>query len=140
MDARSFFKLVLLSCAVLLFATGCPWVAPPENAVTWAVKAATSRLTETTPREWQAVVERVDERIPAVDISLTAEQAQAIVDFVQANDLDSIQEIVSLVEDAKNDPSVIEEIEIPDSVMDLFDESQVDFEGAVEDLLTEGQA
>ena len=138
MDARSFSKLAMLGCAVLLFTTGCPRLAPPENALTWAIKAATGRLTETTPREWQAVAEKINERTPAAEIYLTDEQAEAIVEFVQVNELNSIPQIVDLVQRAINDPSVVQEIEIPDSVMELFGDDQFDFEGAVDDLLVEG--
>jgi hypothetical protein len=138
MDARSLSKLAMLGSAVLLFTTGCPRSAPLENALTWAIKAATGRLTEATPREWQAVVEKIDQRTPATDIYLTDEQAVAIVEFVQANELNSIPQIVDLVRRAINDPSVVQEIEIPDSVMDLFGGDEFDFEGAVDDLLVEG--
>ncbi|MFQ5805726.1 MAG: hypothetical protein ACE5I3_04665 [Phycisphaerae bacterium] len=138
MDARSFSTLAVLSCVTLLFTTGCPRPAPPENAVTWGIKAATGRLTETTPREWQALAQKVDELTPEVDIpDLTDEQAQAIVDFIQANELNSVQAITSLIEQAQADPSVLEEIEIPDSVMDLFGSTEIDFEGAVNDILNE---
>ncbi len=137
MDARSIPKLVVVSCPILLLTVGCPSVAPLENAFTWSVKAATGRLTETTPREWQAVVERVDEHTPQLDVSLTDEQAGAIVDFLQVNDLDSIGDIVSLVERVQSNPDSLESVEIPDSVFDLFGNSAIDFEGAVGDILAQ---
>jgi hypothetical protein len=59
------------------------------------------------------------------------------VDFLQVNDLDSIGDIVSLVERVQSDPDSLENVEIPDSVFDLFGNPAVDFEGAVDDLLTE---
>jgi hypothetical protein len=137
MDARSFRWWVLLTGPVLLFTSGCLWATPPENAVTWGIKAATNRLTETTPREWQAVAERVDERTPQVDISLTDEQAAAIVDFLRANDLDSLRDIVDTVESVQNDPDAIGDIVIPPSVMDLFGNPAIDFGGLVDDIFAE---
>lgn len=130
----------LLSAAVLLiggslaFVAGCPNPAPPENAVTWGVKAATGQLTEATPGEWKAVAVKVDELTPEVDLpELTDDEAQAIVDFVQVNDLDSIQEIAALVEEAQTDPRVVQTLEIPDSVMELF--GDVDFDAVVDDVV-----
>ena len=140
MDARSLLRLAAAGCAVLLFTTGCLSYAPPENAVTWGVKAATDRLTETTPHEWQAVAEKIDQHTPEVDVCLTDEQAEAIVEFVQVNELDSIQDIVELVERAQSDLSTIEEIEIPQSVMDLFGNAEIDFEGALADVLGGAQS
>jgi hypothetical protein len=137
MDARSFRRPVLLACPFLLLCVGCPSATPPENAVTWGLKAATGRLTETTPREWQAVADRIDERTPQVEVSLTDAQATAIVDFLQANDLGSIQDIVDTVEGVQNDPNSLGDIEIPQSVMDLFGNTAIDFEGAVDDILGE---
>jgi hypothetical protein len=119
-------KVVTLGCAACcLFITGC-LSAPVENEVTWGIKAATGQLTETTPTEWQAVADQIDGFVPDAEISLTDAEAQAIVDFIQANDLDSIQEVVALVEQAQTDPSSVGDIEIPDSVMNLF--GQDDFE------------
>ncbi|GEM_PF-2410789 len=119
--------LVALALVVL---PGCPQAAPMENEVTWGIKAATNQLTSTTPREWQAVADKVDELVPEADISLTDEQAQAVVDFVQANDLNSVQEIVDLVEQVQADPSTVNDLVIPDSVMELF--GDYDFQGAIE--------
>ena len=134
MNIRSFLRHAVLSCAVLALLTGCPRVAPPENAVTWGVKATTGRLTQTTTTEWQAVAERIDNRTPERDISLDDAQAQAIVDFIETNDLNSIQAIIDLVRDAQNDPSVAEEITIPESVTDLFGDVDIDFESLVTEL------
>jgi len=124
---------VVLGCAALLSVAGCPQAAPPENAVTWGIKAATGALTDTTSREWQAVAEKIDAQTPQVDVALTDEQAQAIVDFVKANNLDTIQNIRDLVQDAQADPTVLLEIEIPDSVMALFGDASVDVESFVLD-------
>ncbi len=125
--------MVAAAAAVCTLITGCMFAQPVENEVTWAMKAATNQLTSTTPREWQAIVEVVDQAVPEADITLTDEQAQAIVDFIQANDLNSIQEIVELVQRVQQDPSLIDELVIPDSVMQLF--GDYDFGAAVEGFI-----
>jgi DNA polymerase III delta subunit len=135
MDARYAVGLVLFGGIVLLFTTGCPRVEPPENALTWGLKAASGQLTQATAREWQAIVERVDERIPEANISITEEQADVIVDFVRANDLDSFQEIADLVQQAQDDPSVIEELEIPESMIEMFEELGDNPEDIMDDIL-----
>ena len=127
--------LVMVAAGAALGAliTGCMFAQPAENEVTWAMKAATNQLTNTTPREWQAIVEVIDQAVPEADLTLTDEQAQAIVDFIQANDLNSIQEIVDLVQQVQEDPSLIDELVIPDSVLELF--GDYDFGSAVEDFI-----
>lgn len=132
MDARLWSRVLVFGCVMALFAGGCISAAPPENAVTWGLKAATGRLTETTANEWVALAERVDSYAPTADISLTAEQGQAIVDFLQANDLNTIQEVVMLVEAVANDPNSLQDIEIPDSMLTLFEDAN--FGSVVDDV------
>lgn len=133
MDARYVMRFGLLGLMVTLLATGCPSI-QPENAITWGMKAATNQLTQTTPREWQAIAEKINQAVPESEIVLSDEEAAAVVDFVVANDFDSIQEIVQAVEDVQNDPNLINDFVIPDSVMDLFGE--FDFEAAVDGFLS----
>lgn len=127
MDVGGSSRLIGLSCLLLLLMTGCPRpAATVENAVTWGVKAATGQLRQTTPREWQAVAEKIDERTPAADVSLTDEQAEAIVLFVQSAGLDTVSEVVGFLEDALNDPTILTQYEISDCMIDLFDDIDVD--------------
>lgn len=135
MDARSLWRLTALCGPMLALVTGCPRPAPPENAVTWCVKAATGQLSEATPNEWQAVADKIDERTPQVDISLTDEQAEALADFIQANDLNTIDQIVDLVEQGQQDPNAIDDLVIPDSAAALFTSGLDDFEGVIGDIL-----
>lgn len=137
MDAGVSSRVCVLICAALVFVTGCPQPAPPENAVTWGVKAARGQLTETTPREWQAAAEKIDKRTPDAEISLSDEQAEVIVEFLQTNDLDTLEEVTDLIERAQHDPSVLEECEIPDHMIDLFND--VDFNSLAEGFLAEVQ-
>jgi hypothetical protein len=92
-------------------------VAPPENEVTWAAKALTNNLTEATATEWQAVATRIDEAVPEVDIALSPAQAQAIVEFVQQNEINGLQDIQGKIEQAQEDPN---SIVIPDGFLELF--------------------
>jgi hypothetical protein len=111
--------LLGMGCVLLVCATGCP-MQQVENEVTWGIKAATGQLTETTPTEWQVVTEKIDAAIPEADITLTDEQAVAIVDFLVENDLNSIDDIAALIE-RESDPATAEGVVIPDSLQELFD-------------------
>ena len=124
MDARSIIKLGALGVLVMTFVAGCPSV-QPENAITWGLKASTNQLTQTTPTEWQAIVSKINDLTPDANVSLSDDEATAIVDFVQANDLNSMQEIAQLVEDAQSDPNSVSDIEIPDSVIGLFQDADM---------------
>lgn len=117
MKTRLLTGLALVGFAASWFAGGCGGVAALENEVTWAVKAMTDNLTAATATEWQAVAEVIDRAVPEADLTLSDEQAQAIVDFVQENEINSIQDIVDTIEQAQEDPS---SIVIPDSFLALF--------------------
>ncbi|MEP0845268.1 MAG: hypothetical protein HRF50_00445 [Phycisphaerae bacterium] len=108
------------SLAALTFLVGCP-TAPAENVITLGIKAATGQLTTSTPREWQALADRISQASETVDVSLSDAEAGAIVDFVQANDLNTVQEIRDLIQQAREDPSSVDVV-IPDSVYTLFGE------------------
>jgi hypothetical protein len=136
MEARFFSRLVVLGAGAGLLLTGCT-LAPPENAVTWGIKAGTGRLTETTPHEWQAVADKIDTRLPEVDVALSDAQAEAIVEFVQVNELDSIESMIALIECAQQDPSVVEEIQVPDGMIELFVDVEVDVDALIADILAD---
>ena len=125
MRNRSLISLVGLSCVLTLFLAGCFATAPVENEVTWAFKAASGQLSQTTATEWVAVANTISEAVPGVDVTLTEEQAQAIVDFLVANNIDTVDELMALIE---NPGDVV----IPDSVTALFGEAAAD---AVNDLV-----
>lgn len=125
--------LVLASVATIGIA-GCPQQASSGgNILTFGVKAAQGALTQTTPTEWQAVANTVSQRSADIDVSLTDDQAQAVVDFLVANELNSIQEIVDLIAQVEADPDSADQIVIPDSLMDLFDDSTA-FEDALGEI------
>jgi hypothetical protein len=117
MKKNAYSSLAALGLVVSLFVSGCFVAAPAESEVSWAIKAATNNLTEATAGEWQALAEKIDEFVPEVEVSLTDEQAEAIVEFVQANDIDGVQDIQDLIEQAQSDP---DSITIPDGFEELF--------------------
>lgn len=125
MKIRSLSSLAVLCCTVLLIA-GCPSLTPVENEVTWGLKAASDQLTNATANEWKAITEKVDEAVPETDITMTDEQAAAVVDFVQVNNLDSIEDIITLLENPQD-------VEIPDSMTQLFED--IDFETVANNIL-----
>ena len=112
MRIRKELGVALLGLTTLLLVTGCPF-ASLENYVTWGVKAAAGNLTATTATEWVSVAAFIDERTPETDVSLTEEQAQAIVDFLVANNLNKVADITYAIEHP-------EQLEIPDSLIDLL--------------------
>ncbi len=116
MRTSSLLNLAVLGCAGLLFVGGC-FVASPENEVTWAVKATTGNLTDASATEWQAVAAKIDEVVPEVNLALSDAQAQAVVTFVQANNIDSLQSIQEKIAEAQADPS---SVVIPDGFLELF--------------------
>lgn len=125
MQLRSVLQIGVLGVLVMTLATGCPSV-QPESALTWGLKASTNRLTQTTPAEWQAIVSKINELSPGANVALTDDEATAIVEFVQANDLDSIQEIAQLVADVNDDPSSAGGVVIPESVTELFGNGELE--------------
>lgn len=126
MKIRSLSSLAVLGLAVLLSATGCLSVVQPENEVTWAVKAAMGNLTATTVTEWQAVAETIDEAVPEVEVLLTDAQAQAILDFIRLNEIDTLADIQAIIEQALSDPA---SIQLPDGFLELFSSfSESDFD------------
>jgi len=133
MSVRSFAKVGLFLLVPLSLIAGCPTNLPAENAVTFGVKAAQGRLTAASSTEWQAFADKIDSRVPE-DIALTDAQAGAVVDFVAANDLNTITEVVTLVEQVQQDPSVVDQLQIPDSVIMLFSQ-QLGQDVTIQDLL-----
>jgi hypothetical protein len=111
-------NLAVLGCVGLLFVGGC-FVAAPENEITWAVKATTGNLAEATPTEWQAVAAKINEVVPEVDVALSDAQAEAVVTFVQQNNITGVQGIQEKIAEAQADPS---SVVIPDGFFELFSE------------------
>jgi hypothetical protein len=116
MDTRRLLKLAALSCAALALISGClaPVELPP--AVSWGLKVQDNKLTTTTAEEWQAIANKLNSRVPEADIQLPEEAAEVIVKFLQLNELDSLQEAINLAQQAKNDPSIVEELKLPEGV------------------------
>jgi len=114
---RTSSKLLLasLGCATMLWMAGCPQ--PPENEITWGIKAVRGQLTTTTATEWQAVATKVDEAVPEADLTLTQVEAQAIVDFLKQYELDSQEDINAFIAQVEQDPG---SVEIPPALLNMF--------------------
>jgi hypothetical protein len=76
------------------------------------MKIANSQMTQLTAAEVQAlsqvVVQIINEQTGGNQAPLTAEQAAAIVAFLQANNVNSPDDITALIEQAQEDPSSIQ--------------------------------
>lgn len=105
----------------LVSMAGCPVVGDSRLAnqgggsvFSAVTKVAGEQMTALTPDELQIVADAVSDLSPEVDIFLSDEQAQAAVDFLVLNDLNSLADIEALA----NDPSGVQ---IPDSLQAIID-------------------
>ena len=106
---------------------GCPMAAAPTrtsnqgggNIVTAGAKIAGGSITSLTPDELQVITDKAVELNPDITIpEVTDEQAAAAVDFIVANDLNTLDDVVNLVEQAQQDPNAVV---IPDSVQAVLE-------------------
>lgn len=99
---------------------GCPITETRTNnqgggsLLTAGVKLLNAQLANLTPDEVQILVDRVDERKASLEIDLSDEQAQAIVDFLRANNLSSIEAVAAVI----NNPGALV---IPESLEALVE-------------------
>ncbi len=120
--------VTLTACAVgtLSILAGCLFPLDPRtsnqgggNILTATSKIASGQLASLTPDEIQILADTVAQANPQIpDIQLTDEQAQAASDFLKANNVNTVEDVQRLVEQAQQDPN---SIVIPDSVTTLFD-------------------
>ena len=111
--------------ATLLSIGGCP-LSPSRtnnqgggNILSATVKVVGGQLTGLTPDEVQIVADTVKNVTGNTEIpEITDEQAQAAVDFLRANNLNSIEDLSSFIEQAANDP---DSVVIPPSVIILLE-------------------
>ncbi|RMF80653.1 MAG: hypothetical protein D6744_08000 [Planctomycetota bacterium] len=109
----------------LMTLTGCPQQATRTsnqgggNIITAGAKVAGGNISSLTPDEVQVLADKVASNTTDLDIpELTDEQAAAAVDFLVANDVNTIEDVQNLIEQAEQDPT---SIEIPDSIQELID-------------------
>lgn len=102
---------VVLIAGLAVATAGCG-TDPLVSAATGAMKIANSQMTQLTAAEVQAlsqvVVNLINEQTGGSQPPLTAEQAAAIVAFLQANNINSPDDITALIEQAQQDPSSIQ--------------------------------
>ena len=102
---------VVLIAGLAAATVGCG-TNPLVSAATGAMKIANSQMTQLTAAEVQAlsqvVVQIINEQTGGNQAPLTAEQAAAIVAFLQANNVNSPDDITALIEQAQEDPSSIQ--------------------------------
>lgn len=114
-----------LTCVTFFALGGCPMAGPERttnqgggNILSATSKIVGGQMTNLTPDELQIAVDTVSNVSEAIDIELTDEQAQAAVDFLVANSLNSIEDIEAFVAQAENDP---DSVQIPESLQALID-------------------
>lgn len=95
--------------------------------VSAALKVVTQRMTTITPDEIQQVTDFVSDVSPDIDIVVDDDQAQAAVDFLKANDLNGLEDIQRVADQAQTNPG---SIEIPPSLQAIID-SGVNFDDIV---------
>lgn len=102
---------VALTAVIAFGATGCG-TDPLLAAASGAMKIANSQMSQLTAAEVQAMSELVigviNEQMGVNQQPLTADQAAAIVAFLQANNVNSPDDLAALIEQAQTDPSVIQ--------------------------------
>lgn len=103
---------------------GCPTdcaSGDPAALVGLAQKIADCRMLEITACEIQLASKVANEASDEIDTELTAEEAEAAVDFLKLNDIKCIEELEALYECARQDPDCAQ---IPDSLQSLIDERE----------------
>lgn len=107
--------IAMLTAGVL--SSGCvvPNLVPPE--VSGALKLANDQVGELTASEIAALVTRAQQFGVDIDVTITEDDAQAIVEFFDVNDVQTINDVTLLVEQFVADPS---SIEVPDAAFDFI--------------------
>ena len=85
------------------------------------------QMTSLTPDEIQIVSDTISDLSPDVSLFIGDDEAAVAVDFLQANNLNSIDDIVAFAEQVADDPSGVV---IPESLVQLV-ESGVDLDSLV---------
>lgn len=126
MSMRSWIFAVCGGLSVLSLG-GCPQgdtcdSANPVVLLQAATKFANCGMQDLTSCEIRVLVATVSELSPDVNIVINEEEAQAVVDFIKANDLNCLADVEDIVNRAQSDP---DSIEVPESLKQLI-ESGVD--------------
>ena len=123
---RKSFSLVLV-VAASTFATGCLSAASVDrtnnqgggSVVTAGAKIASGKIGNLTADEIQLVHDKALELNPDLSVpELTDDQAAAAVEFLDANGLDTLDDVVNLIDEAAENPDTVV---IPDSVQSVLE-------------------
>ncbi len=112
----------LIAGSTLLWVAGCPFGNTRTSnqgggtVITAAGKVAAGQMTTLTADEIQIVSDAISDLSPDVSLFIGDEEAAVAVDFLQANSLNSIDDIVAFAEQVANDPSGVV---IPESLLQL---------------------
>lgn len=116
--------------AVTLNLAGCPLTGTTRLTnqgggalITAGAKIASGALGNLNPDEIQILSDTAAQSPSVPDVEMTDEEAQAVVDFLDANSVNTVADLRGLIEAASEDPSAIV---IPDSVRNLFDSGAFD--------------
>lgn len=124
--SRKTMSLVVAISASTLIA-GCPTATLDRTAnqgggsvITAGAKIASGKIGSLTPDELQLMHDKAIQLNPelAAAPELTDEQAAAAVEFLDANGLDTLDDVVELIEDASENPDTIV---IPESVQAVLE-------------------
>ncbi len=102
---------VALTAVIASGATGCG-TNPLLAAASGAMKIANSQMSQLTAAEVQAMSELVigviNEQMGVNQQPLTADQAAAIVAFLQANNINSLDDLAAIIQRAQDDPGSVQ--------------------------------
>lgn len=124
MDVKRLCATIAISTAWLTLIAGCPSTDSTftnqggGNLITAVGKVLGSNIDALTPDELQVMVSAVGEFNPQFAYELTDEQAAAGIDFIEANNIRSIEDIEALIAQAEQDPG---SIVIPESILALIE-------------------
>ncbi len=125
LSRKSISLFVAVSASLLI--AGCPTAAVDRTnnqgggtIVTAGAKIASGKIGTLTPDELQLMHDKAIELNPelAAAPELTDEQAEAAVEFLDANDLETLDDVVELIEEASDNPDTVV---IPDSVQAVLE-------------------
>jgi hypothetical protein len=123
MTARK-LTLGCLCLTIAIGATGCFSTDPRTsnqgggNLLTAGAKVAGERVYSLTPDEIQILADEVSARSSNFNLSVTDEQAADAAQFLKTHGVRSLAELEAIINQYRQDPG---SIDIPDSVLDLFD-------------------
>ena len=122
-----------LAASLLISVTGCPFGNTRTTnqgggtIVTAAGKVVAGQMTGLTPDEIQIVSDTISDLSPDLSLFIGDNEAAAAVDFLRANNLNSIEDIAAFAEQVANHPSGAV---IPESLIQLVS-SGVDLDSLV---------